>query len=320
MSELLTIFIHNQGRWLSGEQLAEQLQISRPAVWKQIQKLKQQGYQIASQQGLGYQYLGTENLDQAMIQAALPSDLAVTILTFDQLGSTNDYSKQYLSQHPISQPVVILADEQTNGHGRLGRSFYAPKTTGLYFSILLPLQPNEKVIPSLMTTGTGTAVVRTLRQYFPQTPVQLKWINDIVLNHKKCGGILTEAITDLESGQISHLIVGVGLNLSTTEFPDDLQHIAGALTTEPVNRNQLVVQLIQHFFAMYATYQTGDFLTDYRNFSAILGREVTIVSGSQTTTGTVIDFDYQGQLVLRDADGQVQTINSGEVKLTSGTA
>lgn len=313
MENLLTIFLNHPDDWLSGEQLAEELGISRTAIWKQIQQLKKQGYQIASHQGLGYQYQGTQTLNTQLIQRALPSNLNLQLEIHASLTSTNDYAKQHLDQQAYPQPVIILADTQTNGRGRLGRTFYSPKTTGLYLSILLPLQPNEQVLPSLLTTGTGTAVVQTLRSFFPDSPVQLKWINDIVLNGKKCGGILTEAITDLESGQISHLIVGIGLNLNTVEFPKDIATIAGSLSQAPVDRNQLVATLLTNFFKLYADYKTGAFLTDYRQYSSILGQQVALKTTSETIVGTAVDFDYQGFLVLRRGDGQIQTMRSGEI-------
>lgn len=313
MENLLAIFLAQPDTWLSGEQLADKLGISRTAVWKQIQQLKKQGYHIVSHQGLGYQYQGTQTLNPQIIQQNLPADLPVQLEVHASLTSTNDYAKQHFTQAHYPQPVVILADTQTHGRGRLGRTFYAPKTTGLYLSIVLPLKPKTQVLPSLLTTGTGTAVVQALRDFFPALPVQLKWINDIVLHGKKCGGILTEAITDLESGQISHLIVGIGLNLNTTVFPEEIQAIAGALSQQPVDRNRLVAMILTNFFNMYADYKTGAFLEKYRQYSSILGHTVALVTNTDTIQGTAIDFDYQGFLVLRQADGQIKTMRSGEI-------
>lgn len=319
--QLFTIFNNHPDEWLSGAHLAEELGISRTAIWKQIQQLKKQGHDIVSHQGLGYQYRASAKLNAPAILAHLSQYPDVVCQVFEELDSTNDYAKAYLSQHPKLSPTVILAEKQTRGRGRLGRQFYSPANTGLYMSILLTLKPGQEVHPSLLTTGTGTAVVRAIRKLYPDLMVALKWINDLVIHQRKCGGILTEAITDLESGQISHLIVGIGLNISTSEFPDDLTQIAGALSDERLDRNRLAAEILEQFFAMYQTYQNGDFLPDYRRFSAILNHPVlvqTVQTQGKTLSGTVVDFDYQGYLVLKDSSGQKITVQGGEVtKVTS---
>jgi BirA family biotin operon repressor/biotin-[acetyl-CoA-carboxylase] ligase len=314
MSEqaLKQLFLAHPQEYLSGQQLAQNLGISRTAVWKQIQQLKNQGYQIHSQGKLGYRYEGTDHLDSAVIQANLANSADCEILTFASLNSTNDYAKQYLSQQPVTKPVVILADEQTAGHGRLGRSFYSPKTTGLYLSILLPVTANGSVIPGLLTTGTGMAVVKALQKVLPELPLRLKWINDLVVHQRKCGGILTEAINDLESNQISHLIVGIGLNLVTQDFPADLKDIAGALSKTPLDRNKLAADIITEFLKMYATYETGDFLPEYRRYSAVLGRQIQANTRGKIITGVAQDIDTMGHLLVATDQG-LTTLSSGEI-------
>lgn len=244
-------------------------------------------------------------INKLAIQARLNQSL--NILTFDQINSTNTFAKEYLIQHP-KQNTVIIADTQTNGYGRFKRDFYSPKDTGIYLSLIIP---TTVVSPGLLTTMTGLTAVKALKQSFPGADLKLKWVNDILLHNKKIGGILAENIPT-KSG--NHLVLGIGINLNTTDFPQELQPIAGSVSNNSnLDRNIVIADLLNQFFEKFQTYQTGDFLSEYCKLCDTLNKTVRIVNGNDEIIGTAVDIAKDGALILEDEKKLRHTINSGEV-------
>ena len=272
--ELLKIFLLNEQQWISGSQLAERLKISRESIWKGVAALRRQG-----------------------------------------IDSTQNWAKQYLSSHQPSQPVAFLADQQTAGYGRRGRQFYSPQKTGLYFSLVLPHNPMS-ALPKigLLTTGVAVAVGRVLKQTFPDHDFSYKWVNDIYMNGHKVCGILTEATLELESASSAALIVGIGINLSTVDFPAAVAQKAGSIAPEQtIDRNQLAARLLVAIMNVYSEYDSGKFLPEYRAHSLVLKRPVVLKIGNDKAVGKAVDIDDQGGLVLEFADGTKKSFISGEV-------
>ncbi|MFC6181138.1 biotin--[acetyl-CoA-carboxylase] ligase [Lactiplantibacillus daowaiensis] len=312
---VLTLLMQAAPDYCSGDQLAQQLAVSRTAIWKAIQGLQNEGYSIESRHGRGYCYVDNNQLSQPAIMQGITGPTTPTVIVLDQVDSTNAYLKRLATKQPLTMPTVVVANTQTGGYGRFGRAFYSPSETGLYLSIGLPIMAGMPFDPGLLTTSTAVVVAKTLRDLF-DVPVELKWVNDVLVNHHKAVGILSEATTDLESGRISTVIVGIGINLTTpaNEFPNGLQTKAGAVTTQTtVTRNQVVSKLLSYFFAGYATYTTGDFMADYRQLSMVIGQQVELKSGDQLIYGTVQDINAAGALVLALPDGTQQSYNSGEI-------
>ncbi|WP_420914913.1 biotin--[acetyl-CoA-carboxylase] ligase [Lactiplantibacillus paraxiangfangensis] len=312
--KILTTLMAHPDEWLSGDQLAQQVGISRESVWKAINGLRKRGHQIASRKNRGYQYAGSQQLDELAIQVAAGTDFDGVIQVTDQTTSTQDLAKQFLSQHAQPQLAAFFANQQTAGYGRLGRSFYSPSQTGLYFSLVLPNPSNDLSRVGLLTTSVVVSVVKVLQRFFPTQGFGMKWVNDIFLNNHKVGGIITEASMELESTSASAFIVGVGLNLTTATFPRELTAIAQGIDPQAnVDRNRLAAALLSELVAAYQQYPTTAFLPFYRDKSVVLGRAVTLQVGQRTVNGMASAIDDQGGLVLKLPNGQHQSFTSGEV-------
>ncbi|WP_300562683.1 biotin--[acetyl-CoA-carboxylase] ligase [Companilactobacillus sp.] len=233
----------------------------------------------------------------------------IDIISFTTLDSTNTYAKNHSDEFSNSHPTLIIADQQTAGYGRFKRGFFSPKDTGIYLSLVLPI--NNIDDPSLLTLATGVAVVSALREMTNSQLINLKWVNDILIHDKKCGGILTESISD-SHGKISKVIVGIGLNINTLEFPEELENIATSISDEiDLERNTIVSQIIKNFFKLDLT--GNDFLSDYRTYCSTLGKTIQVVNGNQTIAGKAIEIADDGSLVLIDDKKNRHRINSGEV-------
>ncbi|MFD0897028.1 biotin--[acetyl-CoA-carboxylase] ligase [Loigolactobacillus binensis] len=311
--KLLTLLLEQPTKYLSGEQLGQQLGISRTAVWKAIQALKTAGYQLETKPHQGYRYRPTDLLSAPVIRQTLNAALKTLPLNiYQQLPSTNQTAKKAAADN-LATPQVFIADQQTAGYGRYGRTFVSPEQKGIYLSLLLqPTQPLADV--GLLTTAVATAVFRAIKDT-TGIEVDIKWVNDLYYQGKKICGILSEAITDFESQQISHLVIGIGLNFAASAtIPTALQAKVGALFQgqPPLTRNQLIGAILNQFFDLFQTYQNGAFLTEYRAHSLLLGHQVSLQQGQQTVMGTVTDINNNGELVLTTATGP-QTFSSGEV-------
>lgn len=313
-AQILDALLKADGRYVSGNELAKDLKISRPAVYNNIQKLSQCGHLIATKKGLGYCYQKSQFFNSAVIDHYRTTTMPVAIHTFKSISSTNDYAKQFSSSQSFQEPQVFVADTQTKGHGRLGRHFYSPIDGGIYLSILIPLQNRKTIHSGLITTGTAVCVVRTLKQFFPNEEFRVKWVNDILVHDKKCGGILTETISSLEDGLHENVIVGIGLNINSADFPSTIAHKAGSIVANTsIDKNHIAASIIDHFFYMYQTYATGSFLPEYAKLSETLGKVVQIVMGNQTITGLADHFTGDGALVVKQDSGRMVTVSSGEV-------
>ncbi|AVK64607.1 biotin--[acetyl-CoA-carboxylase] ligase [Lactobacillus sp. CBA3606] len=310
---LLQALLERAPKYYSGDQLAQQFGVSRTAIWKAIQGLQAAGYSFESRHGRGYRYVPNNQLSAPVIAAGLQLAVLPKIQVLPTVDSTNAYLKRLTTKQTFTQPIVVVADTQTAGYGRLGRDFYSPKSTGIYLSIGLPITPTTPLDPGLLTTSTAVAVAKTLTALLP-VKVALKWVNDVLVDQHKAVGILSEAVTDLETGHISTVIVGIGINLTTRAFPDDLQAKAGAVTQQTtVTRNQIISALLNQFFTGYQTYQTGDFMADYRQLSMVIGQQVELTSGQKRITGLVKDIDSTGALVVQLPSGDSQRLSSGEI-------
>lgn len=311
---ILRLLVQAAPEYCSGEWLAQQLAISRPAVWKCIQRLQLSGHQIESRHYRGYRYLMSNQLSAPVIEQGLRDLPPFKLIVRSTVDSTNRDVKRLISQGVVTVPTVVVADTQTAGYGRSGRAFYSPGQTGIYLSIGLPISNQASFDAGLLTTSTAVVVAQTLRQLF-KVPVALKWVNDVLVNQHKVVGILSEGTTDLETGQMAAVVIGIGINLTTSAFPDELVTKAGAVTTSStdVTRNQVIQVLLRRFFTSYPTYQRGDFMVEYRRLSMVIGESVTLASGQQVYQGRVLDIDDHGALVVRLASGQVRHFTSGEI-------
>lgn len=310
-ARIIKYLMKHSNEYISGEQIAHDLKISRNAVWKNIGLLKTLGYQIESQHRLGYRYIGMPNLAAVVIENSLSH--SVDVLTFDVLASTNKYAKQMALEH-LHQPTAIIANQQTSGYGRYGRHFYSPADTGLYLSLVVPIKA-RKFNAGLLTTGIATVVAQVLEVNYGIT-VGIKWVNDLIYHSKKIAGIMTEGLTDLETGNLDTVIIGVGLNLGQINFPNDLDDKAGSLNLGDIDRNLLAAQIIDEILTLMNNYLKAEFMVKYRELSIIIGKHVELNRQGELLAGIVEDIDNNGALILKTHNELIK-VNSGEIKKTT---
>lgn len=316
-TEILNILEKYKGESISGQELAEKLGVSRTAVWKAINQLKEDGHEINGVSNKGYSLsILSDVLSSEGIRPFLNSEYKdIPIMVHKTIGSTNTEAKLLIMQD-APHGTVILSEEQTSGRGRMGRSFYSPSNSGIYMSIILKpkLDINDSV---LITTATSVAVclaIEKISQYKPK----IKWVNDIYINEKKVCGILTEAVTDIESGTISSVIVGIGLNVKTENFPDELKETAGAIFASHTSnsiRNQLSAEIINNVLYMLVNLKDRNFLKIYRERSMIIGERIKYLKNNQWHEGYAKDIDEYGGLVVFHDDGSEETLHSGEISV-----
>lgn len=316
--QMLSLLEQHRGEPLSGAAAAKMLGLSRAAVWKAIEELRKEGYAITAVTNRGYRLSETNDLLSAEGIFVHCADLPITkeqIHVEKVVDSTNRLARM-MAVEGAAHGSVFLAEEQTQGRGRRGRSFFSPNGKGLYMSILLrPTGTSEQAV--LTTTAASVAVCRALQETLG-IEAKIKWVNDLFWNDKKICGILTEAVTDVESGTIESLVLGIGINTTSTEadFPLELRKIAGSVFADsPVSRNVLAAAVLAHVFAIAEAPIAGEFMEEYRARSLVLGREITVHSGTETYPAKAIDIDSAGALIAEKKDGTRILLNSGEVSI-----
>ncbi|HWP50777.1 MAG TPA: biotin--[acetyl-CoA-carboxylase] ligase [Clostridia bacterium] len=305
---------------ISGEQMAQKLGVSRAAVWKAINSLKAQGYPISAATNRGYRLAEKSDLLSAEgIRPYILSQLKdKDIIVFETIDSTNLEAKRR-AMLGGKHFTAIVADQQTVGRGRFGRSFFSPPGCGIYMSVLLKPTPQQLSDATLLTTAAAVAVCRAIETLTPLRP-QIKWVNDIYLDGKKLCGILTEAVTDMESGVIESVVIGMGINFKQSEaaLPEEVAAVAGTLfgSDQPaISRNRLVAEIFNELFPLWDGLSTRTFLTDYRSRSMLLGQEIVYSRGAEKYAATAEEIDDDGALIVRMGNGERVPLRSGEVSV-----
>ncbi len=307
--------------YLSGAEMSRQLGISRAAVWKAIDALRQEGYQIDSATNRGYRLCASpDRLSEGEIRPYCTGELIGRALrVFETIDSTNSYLKREAANLPDGTAAV--ADCQTGGRGRLGRSFRSAPGEGVYLSVLLhPALPPEEAVN--LTAYVAVAVCDGIEAAAGVRP-QIKWTNDIILGGRKICGILTEMGIEGESGALQYLVTGIGVNANqrAEDWPEELREIAGSIrqaTGRPVARGRLAACLLNALDEMYARWRAGDrapYLARYRADCLTVGREVRLLEAGRTLRGRALAIDERFGLVVRLEDGTERTVTSGEVSV-----
>lgn len=247
-------------------------------------------------------------LDQPKIKDALGDSFPGKVIVHQRVQSTQKLAKQ--ADPPVLQ--AVLAEEQTGGYGKGQRAFYSPSTTGLYLSVLLPnVSVYEMGSAGLFTTGLATAIATILEEYYPGKHLNVKWVNDILFGPAKVCGILVEA--QVQGNQVNW-IVGIGINLSTTDFPTNIDRVVGSLDQQHlVDRNQLAADVIKMVWQVKQSYQTGRFIPEYQRRLVLMDKQVTLKLANTECTGIVQGIDHQGRLLLKLLNGNLQAFSDGEV-------
>ncbi len=256
-----------------------------------------------------------DNLSKEEIIKSISCDiLPENVFIFDSIDSTNSYCKK-LGQNGSSTPVLVVADHQTNGRGRLGRSFFSPVGTGIYISVLQSTK--ELSIPyNLLTVAAGTATCLELEDICPWN-VKIKWVNDIFAEGKKVCGILAESILTPESTCPSAVVVGIGINISTLDFPEDIKNIAGSVNAGNITRNEIISRVINRFLKICNEYSPEELIDEYKSHSLVLGKKISFAQNNKAYTAVAKDINIDGNLIAETTNGEIITLKSGEVSLGS---
>lgn len=314
-NEIAGILEQRRGSAVSGQELADMLGVSRAAVWKAVKQLQDEGYHITAGRNRGY-ILGEETdvLSAGGIRLNLPEKYSNSpIEVFRSVTSTNTEAKA-AALRGMPHGTIIAADGQTAGRGRFGKSFYSPEGTGLYMSVILkPCKPLSDCID--ITMSAAVAAAESIEHICGIRPV-IKWVNDIFYGGRKIGGILTEAISDFESGMADTVIVGMGLNISTENFPEELSGLAGSLGVF-AERNRLCAELASRLLDRAESSDRASMLQKYREYSIVLGREISFIQHGITRKGNAVEIDENGCLVV-ETENSRETLRAGEITITGG--
>ncbi len=317
--KVLKTLEQNQGKSVSGSSIAKTLNITRSAVWKAVKLLQDEGYTIIAATNKGYCLtMDNDIISDTAIKAYLRDESRYDIMVCKALDSTNTHAKLLAAQGSPDGSVVV-AEGQTAGRGRMGRSFYSPAASGVYMSVVL--RTGMPVSESLLVTaGAAVAVCRALEAHAGVQP-QIKWVNDVYIDGKKVCGILTETVMDAESGSVEYMVVGIGINVRAGKdgFPGEL---AGIVTTvqehvqgTTVSRNRLIAEILNQLDSICRRRTDTTFMQEYRSRSFLIGKTVTAIRADEREQVTVQDIDGLGRLVVADENGCVKVLNSGEISI-----
>ncbi|MBP5402973.1 MAG: biotin--[acetyl-CoA-carboxylase] ligase [Treponema sp.] len=318
----------NAGTSVSGEKLAEVCGISRAAVWKAVKSLRDEGFLIEGATNGGYILkVNTDVLNSLSVKNFLvqkyPEHKKAKIKCFKTIDSTNTYAKKLLSENekPALDKTVIIAETQTAGRGRLGRSFCSPGKTGIYLSVIY-VPSDNKVEPAKITAFSAVAVKRVIERFF-DVDAKIKWINDIYVNGKKVVGILTEGFTNFETGVIEAAVIGIGININTkqSQFSKDARKIAGSITNKKdfgISRSQIAAEVAGEVLSIFNE-KPQKVIREYQDSSFLMGKTVEVHPIIDDENGVykakVIAINEEAELVVKLKNGSIRKLSSGEVTL-----
>ena len=317
-SKILSALRQSEG-YISGQELCERFGVSRTAVWKGINQLKNEGYQIEAVQNKGYRLCGyPDSISRTELESRMYTKWAgKNLICLDSVDSTNDYIKK-LAEEGAPHGTLAVADYQSGGKGRRGRSWVTPHGTAIAMSILVrPTLAPEKA--SMMTLVAGMAVAKSVREV-TGLDVKIKWPNDVVINGKKISGTLTEM--SMELGAIHYIVIGTGINANVTEFPDEIRDVATSLILKKgkkVDRAAIICAHMEAFEDFYDRFMKYGDMTllreDYQELLANQNQQVRVLEPGNEYTGTARGIDELGQLLVEKEDGSLVKVYAGEVSV-----
>ncbi len=323
-SKIITL-LRSRGDYVSGQELCESFGVSRTAVWKAMGQLKKEGYRIDAVKNRGYKLM--EDEAEAVSDVYSASELRSRIRTekmgrelhfFEQIGSTNVYAKQ-LADQGAPEGTLVAADMQTAGKGRRGRAWDSPLGTNIYFTLVLKpdIAPDKA---SMLTIVMAHSVAKVIAGLMPEAKVAIKWPNDIVVGGRKICGILTEM--SLEMDTISHVVIGVGINVHRQEFAPEIAPKATTLEDEGmqnISRSLILAGIMAQFEEDYRVFLEHEDLTgllaEYNAMLVNMDREVLVLDPKGEFKGVARGITETGELLVEREDGMVSAIYSGEVSV-----
>lgn len=317
---ILTVLRKNKGQFISGEEVSRGLDVSRTAVWKHIQSLRNEGYEIESNPRQGYCLVTVPDiLTPQEIQCGLKTAfMGQRMHHFTTIGSTNQEAKR-LAAEGAPEGTVVVAEAQSSGRGRLSREWFSPSQGGIWFSTILRPGLHPTQAPRFTFLG-AVAVAQAIRE-LTGVGVEIKWPNDIHFEGRKLVGILTELNAEMDA--INYIVMGIGINVNVDmeDFPVELRHIASSLKRETghfVSRQKLLRKILEHMELLYTRVLSEGFspiFESWRQLNCTLGFPVNVISIGSEFAGMAVDIDEEGALLVRKEDGSLERVISGDVSV-----
>ncbi|MDP2156352.1 MAG: biotin--[acetyl-CoA-carboxylase] ligase [Nitrospirota bacterium] len=303
--------------FISGQEISNLLGISRAAVWKKILTLRNKGYVIEALPSKGYCLKSAPDLAHDYLLMQIKSDLWKDIIIHGSVESTNDLAMSLATKGEIPPGRVLIADHQTRGKGRLGRTWESPAGANIYMSLIIrpELEPKDTTMLTILAGVAGALAL----QRSCSIPVSIKWPNDLVIADKKLGGILTEVRADPDRVALAVIGIGINVNMEYKGLPEVIRNIATSVKIETGKnhpRNGIIIQLLREFELWYTILKKKGkkpLLDAWRKNSSTLGRKVNVAMQHVSFSGIAEDIDDNGMLVLKMRSGERKTISSGDI-------
>lgn len=314
--KILEVLENNSGHYVSGTKIASILGISRNAVWKHIKALEEMGYNIKAVTNKGYILSCDNNVLSERNVSKYISDGRIRTQFIERVTSTNTLVRD-MAENGEKEGLLIVAAEQTQGRGRLGRTFSSQKGTGVYFSLLLrpALSPQDSL---LITTCAAVAVAKAIMEISGKEP-SIKWVNDIYIEDRKVCGILTQAAFDSEGGSLAYAVLGIGINVcfEKDSIPEEIKDIAGSVF-EPDNippdaASRLVGRTVDIFMSEYDFLTKKRFLDYYKNHSYLDGKDISVIKYDCEKPAVALGINNDLSLTVRYENGETENLFTGEV-------
>ncbi len=319
MKEEILRLLRSADGYISGQELCNRFGVSRTAVWKAINQLKEAGYEIEAQQNKGYRLMAAPDLmTEAEIKSLLHTDwVAKEVLYFDTIDSTNTKAQE-LAEKGYPSGTLVVADKQESGKGRRGRSWVSPSGTGIFMTLMIKpdINPNNA---SMLTLVAALAVAKAITSVTGEEAM-IKWPNDIVVNGKKVCGILTEMNAQFD--YINHIVVGIGINVHNESFPEEISQMASSLMIEAggkrFHRAQIIAETMSYFEQYYDTFlQTQDLSALVREYDKLLvnrNKSVRVLDPKEPFDGKAMGITPKGELIVDTWESR-KLVSSGEVSV-----
>lgn len=319
MKEEILRLLRSADGYISGQELCNRFGVSRTAVWKAINQLKEAGYEIEAQQNKGYRLMAAPDLmTEAEIKSLMHTDwVAKEVLYFDTIDSTNTKAQE-LAEKGYPSGTLVVADKQESGKGRRGRSWVSPSGTGIFMTLMIKpdINPNNA---SMLTLVAALAVAKAITSVTGEEAL-IKWPNDIVINGKKVCGILTEMNAQFD--YINHIVVGIGINVHNESFPEEISQMASSLMIEAggkrFHRAQIIAETMSYFEQYYDTFlKTQDLSALVREYDELLvnrNKSVRVLDPKEPFDGKAMGITLKGELIVDTWESR-KLVSSGEVSV-----
>lgn len=305
-----------QDKFVSGEQLSKSLGITRAALWKKIKTLREKGFRIDAVSAKGYKITKSPEFSIEELNTLITDTIWKEIFFFEDIDSTNTTAME-LAEKGFTHGVVVLADSQSKGKGRRGRIWFSPSKSSIYMSVILNpgIEPKDATLLTLLAAIACAQAIRNTTGL----DIKIKWPNDITLNGKKLGGILTEIKSDTEKIAFAVIGIGININIAPEKFPVDIKAIATSIsehTGATHSRTLIIAEILKNIERWYNAMAKGEYQTiisGWKKLTSTLGKRVSINANQKTITGFAEDIDNDGALILKLDSGSTAKINSGDL-------